>query len=335
MGRLSALTKVATAWYVSLVFAAAVGIVIGYFVFFHVYPGKPKIGIIDIPFTVIDEDSAFVIISFLDYVRDRDDIKAVVIKLNSPGGAPVASEQLLAETLKLREKKPVVISVGELAATGGYMMAVGANHTYVNPTSIVGSVGVRLSFPGSLIPRPPEEQLVPTGPSKLGESRRWWIGLVEQMKEGFVKTVVTQRGDRLRISGDELAQAGVYPGFEGVRLGLVDAIGGETEAVEKAADLAGISDYELVDVNTEVQRIFFEKLARILEPLSGLSGPGNGGNLTALLFTARATGDVAQDFGGFNGTEMIRRLLLPSADRPARLDFDIPQIDYLYDGYSP
>ena len=65
MGKLCALWRLATSWYVSLVFVVAAGIVIGYFVFFELYPGKPKIAIIDIPFTVFTEDSAFVVSSYL------------------------------------------------------------------------------------------------------------------------------------------------------------------------------------------------------------------------------------------------------------------------------
>ena len=70
MGKISAVWRIASSWYVSLLFVVAVGIVIGYFVFFEVYPGRPKIAVIDIPFTVITDDSAFVIDAFLDYARE-------------------------------------------------------------------------------------------------------------------------------------------------------------------------------------------------------------------------------------------------------------------------
>ena len=157
MGKLSILWRIATSWYVSLLSLAAIGVVIGYFVFFEVYPGKPKIGIIDIPFTVITDDTAFVTSAFLDYARQNDDIKAVVIKLNSPGSSGAAGEQMYQETRKLREEKPIVIAMGSLTASGAYEWSLGANYTYAKTSSFVGSVGVFLNFRGPV----PSIPLVP------------------------------------------------------------------------------------------------------------------------------------------------------------------------------
>ena len=124
MGRaVAAAWNLATSWYVSLLVIAALGPLLGLLVFFEVYPGKPKIGIIDIPFTVISSDSAFVITEFLEFVRRNDDIKGVVIKLESPGGGAAASEQLYLETARLRQEKPVVIVANGLIASGGFMMS--------------------------------------------------------------------------------------------------------------------------------------------------------------------------------------------------------------------
>ena len=127
MGELSAICRFFCSWYVSGPLLAVLGIVIGAWVFFNVYPGKPKIGVIDIPFTVINDDSAFVISTFLEYARRDDSIKGVFIRLNSPGGGAAASEQLYFETRALREKKPVVIIMTDIVASGGYMMSSGAN----------------------------------------------------------------------------------------------------------------------------------------------------------------------------------------------------------------
>ena len=80
-----------SSWYVSGPLLAVLGVVIGLWVFFYVVPGKPKIGVIDIPFTVINDDSAFVISTFLEYARRDDSIKGVFIRLNSPGGGAAAN----------------------------------------------------------------------------------------------------------------------------------------------------------------------------------------------------------------------------------------------------
>ena len=84
MNRLASLWRLAGNLYVSSVLLAALGIGVGYLVFFEVFPGKPKIAIIDIPFTVITDNSAFEIGAHLDFARRDDSIKAVVIKLTSP-----------------------------------------------------------------------------------------------------------------------------------------------------------------------------------------------------------------------------------------------------------
>ena len=343
MGKISAVWRIASSWYVSLLFVVAVGIVIGYFVFFEVYPGRPKIAVIDIPFTVITDDSAFVIDAFLDYARERDDIKGVVIKLNSPGGGAAASEQLFVETRKLREEKPVVIAMGDIVASGAYMMSMGANFMYARPSTFVGSVGVVLSFPGPLLPSLPDEQVITTGPFKRGSARRHFISATDQLKQGFAQMVITERGDKLRLSREELLDAQIFPGIEGVRVGLVDAIGGDTDAIEKAADLAGISNYDLVDVNTEVFRILNQKLARILEPLFDLTGSQPGvGDVRSLMAPPTGTGDAGQFPDGGTSISALRRLFLPSGVRQLQqeappgvpLEVETPRIYYLYVGPS-
>ena len=268
------------------------GIVIGYFIFFRVGPETPKIAIIDIPFTIITEDSAFVISAFLDYARQRDDIKGVVIKLNSPGSSGAAGEQVYRETRKLREKKPVVIAIGDLTASGAYKWSLGANYTYAKSGSWVGSVGVFITFPGPLIPTTPDDQIISTGPGKLtAGGRRQFVRILEQLKENFYQTVVSERGEKLRLSREQLMEARIYNGNEAARLGLVDAVGGDSEAIEKAASLAGISDYGFVDVNTEVFRIFTEKFVRIFEPLfEATAETSSVGDMLSLMAVSRGTG---------------------------------------------
>ena len=341
MSSLSLLWNIATSWYVSLVVFTAVGVVIGYFVFFDLWPEKPKVGVIDIPFTVINDDSAFVISAFLEYAREKDDIKAVMIRLNSPGGGAAASEQLFAAMVKLREKKPVVISMGDVVASGGYLMSLGANHTFAKTSSFVGNVGVILDRPGPSLPNLPDENLVSTGPFKLGGgARRDFIAVLDQMKESFAQLVVAQRGDRLRISVNELTEGRVYSGAQGLRLGLVDEIGGDGQAIEKAASLAGISGYDLVDVNTEVSRIFLEKIKRIIEPLEGLGASPLQASLGSLWPQPVGTGDLASGAGWANGLSLLKRFLIPSGIGESQqvvlpgfpLEINPPRFYYLYVG---
>ena len=322
------------------------GIAAGALVFVYVSPGKPKIGVINVPFTVITEDSAYVIGEYLDYARQDDSIKAVVIKLSTPGGGASASERLYIETRRLREEKPVVIVMGDLVASGGYMMSMGASYTYAQTSSLVGNVGV-ISIAGPLIPELPDEAMVVSSPRKLdGGTRREWIGTVDLLKAAFAQMVVGERGDKLRISREELIEGRLYPGMVAVRLGLADEIGSDSDAVRKAAELAGISNYGFVDVNFEVLRAFVQALEQILPPGDSATGSGLA---DALALLSRDRGDVRDALAGaeagssISRLQTLRELMVPAGlgsngeDPFPELPLDIhrPNIYYLYVGRGP
>ena len=260
---LRAVGRFLISWYVAGPALAIIGIAIGYVIFFNAYPGKPKLGVIEIPFTALTEDSAAIITSYLEYCRRNPDIRAVVIKLASPGGGASPSEQLYIETRRLREEKPVVMVMNGMVASGGYMMALGTNYTFSKTSTLVGNVGVVAGTPGILPPRFPES-ITFTGPYKLvGSSRRDWITTIDRLNEAFIEMTVRERGDRLKVTRSELADGRLYAGMDAVRLGFADEIGSDAQAYEKAAELAGISNYELVNVNVEVNRLFVQDLRRI------------------------------------------------------------------------
>ena len=311
MNKLAALGYFIGTWYVSTVLLAVVGLILGSAVFFFAYPGKPKIGVISIPFTVIDDRSAFEIGAMLNYVRDDSSIKGVVISLTSPGGSAAPSEHLYFEMLKLREEKPVVVVMDELVASGGFMMSMGANHTLAKPASFVGSVGVILSPLPPLIPGQPSERDGVTGPFKLdGGSRRHFVTLTDQLKQSFADMVIFERGAKLKLTRNEVLEGNIFSGVEAMQVGLVDGLGGQTEAIEKAASLGGIANYDLVDVNTEVSRIFNQKLDRINGPLTfGSDASGGLGTAAFLsLVEAQKTG------GSVDQTTLLEGLLAASAD---------------------
>ena len=346
---MSRIARFFLSWYIALPALAVVGIVLGYLVFFNLYPGKPQIGIITIPFVVISEDSAFVIGSYLDYARRQPRIKGVVLKLSSPGGGASASEELYLESRKLRAEKPLVMVMGGLVASGGYMMAMGANYTYVKSSSLVGNVGV-ISFAGPVIPSVPPENLVVTGPSKLsGSTRREWIGMVDLLKQSFAQMVISERGDRLRISEEELLEGRLYAGVEAVQLGLADAIGNDSDAVEKVADMAGISNYELVDINTEVDRLFIQKIRRIFAASSDAEPPADLSDVLALMSLAQNQGDPASGLNrlgyaaGLIGSSEFGNLLRSGILQQTQedplpgfpLEISRPNIYYIYAGPYP
>jgi protease-4 len=167
----------------------------GLFRLFFGYPGKPKIAVIDIPFTVINDRSAFEIGAMLDYVRNDGSIKGVVISLNTPGGGAAPSEELYYEIVRLREKKPVVVTMEDLVASGGFMMAIAANYSMAKPSSFVGGVGVILSPLPPILPFRPNDRDGVTGPFKLeGGSRRHFVAMTEQLRQAFASIVLTEGG---------------------------------------------------------------------------------------------------------------------------------------------
>ncbi|MCH8818213.1 MAG: S49 family peptidase [Chloroflexi bacterium] len=290
-----------------------IGLAAGYGIYFRWVEDDPKIGIIDIPFTVISDDSATFIVEMIDFAREDDSIKGVVIKLNSPGGGVAASEKLFFETERLRREKPVIISVADLAASGGYMMSIGANEIIARPGSFVGSIGVLTTFGSE---PPPSETLVGTGPAKLtGGAPRTFLAQLELIKKSFIENVVTQRGDALNMSRDEIAEARIYTGMEALRLGLIDSLGTDSDAIERAAKLAGISDFTLVNVNVEALRLRVQQFERVF----GTSLDGDGEVRLQVDTLARA-------FSGPQAQAGVQRGVPP--DFP--IDVEIPQFFYLY-----
>lgn len=316
MNKLAALGHFIGSWYISTVLLAAVGLILGSSVFFFAYPGKPKIGVINIPFTVINDRSAFEIGAMLDYVRNDNSIKGVVITLTSPGGSAAPSEHLYFEMVKLREEKPVVMVMDELVASGGFMMSMGANYTLAKPASFVGSVGVILSPLPPILPRQPSERDAVTGPVKLdGGTRRHFVTMTEQLRQSFAAMVIAERGDKLKMTRNEVLEGSIFSGVEAMQVGLIDGIGGRTEAIEKAASLAGIANFDLVDVNTEVSRIFNEKLERIDGPLRFSSDPFSGLNTAALLSLINGLGIDGRGTGAATDrATLLEALFAPSGD---------------------
>ena len=193
------------------------------------------------------------------------------------------------------------------------MMSVGASYSYAQTSSLVGNVGV-ISVVGPLIPELPDETMVFSSPRKLdGGTRREWVGTVDMLNEAFAQMVIGERGDRLRISREELIEGRIYPGMVAVRLGLADEIGGDSDGIRKAAELAGISNYGFVDVNFEVLRKRFHELERILPSRDG--GPASAlADALAPIHRRRASGQCPEAARGCSCESGI--MVLKQQSRP-------------------
>lgn len=141
----------------------------------------------------------------------------------------------------------MVVSVDSNALSGGYYIASAANFIYVKPSSQIGNIGVISTLPE---PWKPESEQITTGPFKVsGKSRKNYAAQLDAIKQGFLMAVMSQRGNKLQLDAERLSYAEIFLGNEGVRYGLADAIGTDSDAVQKTADFAGIANYDTLDIN--------------------------------------------------------------------------------------
>jgi signal peptide peptidase SppA len=198
---------------------------------------------------VIWQESIPYLSSMLDVARDDRAIRAVVLEIDSPGGDVTATEELYFRLLELRQKKPLVVTVDYLAASGGYYLAAAADHVFAKPASLVGNVGAITFLPSVDEQRVTDEDYVSTGPYKFsGGSRGDYALQIELAKRAFLEAVYSQRGQKLSIEQARLASGEVFMGLQALQLGLVDDLGANSEAVQKAADLAHLRNYGITDL---------------------------------------------------------------------------------------
>lgn len=206
---------------------------------------KPQVGVVRLNYDIFSE-TTFQITEQLAHARNDPAVKAVVLIINSPGGSAAYSEELYLDVLQTRETMPVVASVELVAASGAYYMAAAADEIYAKPTSNVGSIGVISFLPGEVFI---EEQVLTTGPYKaFGGTRDGTIRQIERAKFSFLEAIENGRGEALTIDPDFLPRAEIYTGVQALEFGLVDELGSNDEAIRRAAALAGLRDYDVVEL---------------------------------------------------------------------------------------
>ncbi|RPI91144.1 MAG: S49 family peptidase [Chloroflexi bacterium] len=226
-------------WLLWLVLPLLIGVLIASFV------PRPVIGLVRLE-DAINSYTARDMITQINYAIDHPEIRAVVLAINSPGGTVVDTEAVYMELARLRAKKPVVIAINGIAASGGYYLSVNSDYIYAKPTSLVGNIGVI-----GYLPQTPMilEEVISTGPYKLwGSPRDTNMRQIEMIKLGFYEAVRLGRSDRLKIEPELLLTGEIWPGTEALRFGLIDDLGTETDAFVKAADLAHVRHYKAVDL---------------------------------------------------------------------------------------
>lgn len=203
----------------------------------------------------------------LEAATEDDDIKGVLLAVDSPGGLVADSHQLYHEIKKLSAKKPVYVAMKRLAASGGYYLSMGIGESgkiFVEPTTWTGSIGV-------IIPRYNASELaekvgvevdpLTTGPLKdslnpfrdLSErEREVWAAIMQDSFNRFVEVIAQNRPNLDEVRVRELATGQIYTAEQSLENGLADQMGFEEEALEALASAAGVSDYEVIEYSSPV-----------------------------------------------------------------------------------
>lgn len=187
-------------------------------------------------------------------------VKAVIIRINSPGGTVTASDLMYEQvrSFKVRTGKPVVAVLMDVAASGGYYLACGCDHIIAHPTTVTGSIGVMMqtvSFAGTMQKLGIRTDAIKSGPYKDAgspltdlkpEQRRVFQGLIDEFYERFVRVVAEARPDLSEEQVRPIADGRVYSGNRALELGLIDQVGFLSDAVAYAKEQAGISKANVV-----------------------------------------------------------------------------------------
>ncbi len=233
----------------TLIFSILIPLIAG--ILFSSFIPQPKIGLIEIK-EPLDNDVSKSVVEQIQYANNHPEIRGIVLALDSPGGTINDTELIYLELNHLRRKMPVVTMVQGLSASGAYYVSLATDFIYSNPSAMVGNVGVI----GQIPPVPVLlEEIYSTGPYKFwGNPRDTYVRQIDMMKRSFLKAVEVGRGDRLAISIEQVSRGEVYPASEALGYGLIDQLGSQSEAIEKAARLAHITNYEVVNLSQMVDQ---------------------------------------------------------------------------------
>ncbi len=218
------------------------------------------------------EARADYIVSALRDAYKDEKVKGIILRINSPGGSPVQSSYIYDEIQRLREQNPelpVYAVVTELCASGGYYIATAADAIYVNPASIVGSIGVLMNgfgFNEMMEDFGIERRLLTAGEHKgmmdpfsplQSFDQQHIQRLLDQIHQQFIDAVIQGRGDRIDPNDPQLFSGLIWTGEESIRLGLADGLGSSSHVAREIIEAETIVDF------TRKEDIF-ERLAKQL-----------------------------------------------------------------------
>jgi len=193
----------------------------------------------------------------LDKAASDDSVKAVVLRINSPGGSATASEIILDATKRVKDRKPLIVSMGNVAGSGGYYVACGADTIFADDSTITGSIGVltgkvvttdmwkKIGINWKSYSRGANAGMLSTDAPFTEAERKQMREFMDDVYGLFKQHVTDIRGKKLKKPIDEIAGGRVYTGKQALDLGLIDKIGSMQDAVVFAAKEANIDDYDV------------------------------------------------------------------------------------------
>ncbi|MDY3521550.1 signal peptide peptidase SppA [Riemerella anatipestifer] len=203
---------------------------------------------------------------YIEYIRDLkddNDIKAVVLRINSPGGSANASDQILFELQQLKLKKTLIVSFGDYAASGGYYIAMAGDKIYSEPNTITGSIGVFGVIPdfknlankngirSDVVSTNANSQMMSPISGITDGTKNMLQNSVEQTYKRFVYFVTKNRNKTFE-QVDEIAGGRVWSGKKAKELGLVDELGSLNDAINFAAKQSKVKNYNIVSYPSEI-----------------------------------------------------------------------------------
>jgi protease-4 len=236
--------------------------------------GSGKIGVVELKGVITSPEKA---IKELTSFRKNRRIAAIVLRIDSPGGAVGASQEIFEEVKRTRQTKPVVASMGSVAASGGYYAALGADKIMASRGTLTGSIGViikfanlseifnKIGYKSEVIKSGVMKDIGATNRSMTAEERLLIQDIIDNVHEQFIQAVSKNRAlpvGKVR----KLADGRIYSGEQALAAGLIDQFGNFNDAVMLAAQLAGLEE-ELPDLIYPAEKNF--SLLRLLVGESG------------------------------------------------------------------
>ena len=262
----------------------------------------------------------------LGKLKDDKNVKAVVFRVNSPGGSAYASEQIWRAVTELKKVKPVIVSMGDVAASGGYYISCAADVIVAEPTTITGSIGVfglipegselhkkiGLSFDGVKTNKHSDMNAASNLPF-VGSNLRPYTAEESQILQAYVNRsydlFITRCADgraKTKAEIDAIGQGRVWTGSQAQQKGLVDELGSLGDAVKIAAERAKVTDY---DVTTHPKKR--DALTQLLELMSG-------GDVKASLVRSFLGDDVCRQYllnkGKIQPVDFVQALMIPEVE---------------------